>query len=138
MKKSEQSVKCHNDLYLAFKAKYASTPGVHTVDYILGKVLNSQAPQFYVSSEEALENYYLIESKKQLTVKSDLHKDKYAEIHRITTSIIANGDKRSVREIIEQVIEQPAPRFYLLPSSAKTIISNYLNQKIKNRRQNGK
>lgn len=138
MKKSEQSVKCHSDLYQAFKAMYSSTPGVHTVDHILGIVLMNTAPKFYVSSEEALENYYLIESGKKLTVKSALQKEKYLEIHRITTTLIHKGDKRPIREIIEQVIEQPAPRFYLMPSSAKTIISNYIHTKIKNRRQNGK
>lgn len=138
MNKSEFTQMQYRDLYHAYKHCYANSSGACRMNDILEKALNMPTRRFYVSAEEAYENYSLIKNGKPMTVTSELRKMMYQEIYDRVQMRLKSGDKSEAREIIESVIEDSAPRFYIKLSSAKVMISNYFNKtKRKKRDQNG-
>lgn len=137
MNKSEFTQMQYRDLYVAYKSCYSNSDGLSSRNDILEKALNTNTRRFYVSAEEAYENYSLIKNGKPMTVTSELRQMMYQEIYDRVQKRIESGEKSNARDIIESVIEESAPRFYIKLTSAKVMISNYLNAKRKKRDQNG-
>lgn len=52
-------------------------------------------------------------------------RDMYSEIYRRTRAITDTRPGIPFTEAVREVLKQPAPRFYLTPASAKTILNRY-------------
>jgi hypothetical protein len=118
---SEYSDERANDLLMAYFAQikqcsYISMPDIYRA------IVNSPTPRFYVSAPRASVVIAKIEKGEDISYMRPTKKEMFYEIHRRFTKLKDKFPKRSICQIIEDIIEQPAPKFYLTPGSAKIMI----------------
>lgn len=93
-------------------------------------VVNMPCPQFWISSEQAAKIISAVERRRiGIDSLSVTRRDMLKEIIRRVKNLQRESPRMSRRECIEEVVYSPAPRFYLTPQSAKTILHRYRKQK---------
>lgn len=96
--------------------------------YLLFKTIaNSPAERFYTSEEQASRVIFGLLNGKQFPKMKPLTREMYYEILSRVRSRQKRHPSRSLRQIVEEVISEPAPKFYLTPSSCETKINRIKN-----------
>ena len=85
-------------------------------------VANSPAPRFYVSAARAATVVAEIERGSSLSHMRPNKRDMFMEIHRRTMIFRTVHRFTPLYQIVEQIITQPAPKFYISASSARIAI----------------
>ncbi len=134
MSKGEQYfIKDRNkDLLSVFHKILLSSTGHITLSIIIDKLYHHPAQRFYISEEEAIKNVYSIikNGKPKIRKKSDLRNQMYEEITRRALQIKEKDIQRPLNKIIDEVIYQSAPMFYLTKKTLRKLISNLKNRKL--------
>lgn len=84
------------------------------------------ASRFYVSEERAIKVIYLmIQGKADIKKMYPMKRDMYREILRRVLDLKRAYPERNTRDLCIEVVNQPAPKFYITAASARQIISRY-------------
>ena len=86
------------------------------------RIVESPARRFYVSPERAYAVVLRILRGSDLSRMRPERREMFFEIARRVDDARVRYPQSSLAAIIERVVEQPAPKFYLTPKSAITII----------------
>lgn len=116
-------------LWEAYKIVIRQAPApVKTSDIYLAAV-NMPCPQFWISSEQAAKIISAIERRRiSIDTMSVTRKDMIEVIMNRVAELKRDCPRMPLRECIEEVVYSPAPRFFLTPKSAKTILHRYRKQ----------
>ena len=103
-----------------------------TQNEVIKHAVNSKAPRFYVTFENARRFVSMMARKKKLPFINENKLAMYKEIYKRWMQQVKDCNKRYKYIILEQIIEEPAPSFYLDEESFRGIIYKTL----RNRRNN--
>ena len=84
-----------------------------TQEEIIRHAVKSEAPRFYVTFENARRFISLMSRKKKLPLINRNKLAMYKEIYRRYAKRVKDCSKRYRYVVLEQIIEEPAPSFYL-------------------------
>ncbi|MBO7193296.1 MAG: hypothetical protein J6V47_03330 [Bacteroidaceae bacterium] len=84
-----------------------------TQEEIIRHAVKSKAPRFYVTFENARRFVSLLSRKKKLPLINSNKLEMYKEIYHRYIKKVKDSSKRYKYIILEQIIEEPAPSFYL-------------------------
>lgn len=88
-----------------------------------------EAPRFYVTFENARRFISLLSRKKRLPIVNENKIAMYNEIYRRYKQQVKDVDKRYKYIILEKIIEEPAPSFYLEEETFRGIIYKTLRKR---------
>lgn len=109
------------DLIRAYRQKVIEADTVVVRD-IFDEVVNSPASRFYVSERRAaIVISYMLQGRKVVEYMSDLKREMYNEIYRRVLTLMKERGKCTLSRLVSEVVNSPAPKFYLTPGSAKVI-----------------
>ena len=100
-----------------------------TQDEIIKHAANSKAPRFYVTFENARRLISLMARKKKLPLINTNKLAMYKEIYRRYVQRVKDCSKRYKYIVLEQIIEEPAPSFYLDEQSFRGIVYRTLRER---------
>lgn len=95
---------------------------------VFGKTINSRAPQFYTTVERAQRYVSLLERGLKLPIKDTNKIKMYKEIYKRYIAI-KNRCPAVKYSVIEQIINEPAPSFYVSPFTIRRIVYNSLKRR---------
>lgn len=98
------------------KANHVRMPDVYE------KVANSPSRRFWVSEERATIVVSAMMRGDDLKRMRPLKKEMYNEIYRRAMALRDKSPKMPISQLVAQVVEQPAPKFYITPGSTKVLI----------------
>lgn len=99
------------------------------LDEILSRVVNTPCSRFWVSDERASIVMSGIErGTANLDSMIESRKEMFLEIYDRVKALRINNPTMSLSELTNEVVKQPAPRFYLTAKSARTIIHRIRTQ----------
>ncbi len=119
----------NKDLLSVFRKILLESRGYITLDSIVEQIYIHPAKRFYISKEEAARRVYSIIKSGNTICKSDLRTQMYKEITKRALILKSKEIQTPLNKIIEDIIYQPAPMFYLTKNSIQKIISNSRNHK---------
>lgn len=93
-----------------------------TQEDIIRHAARSKAPRFYVTFENARRFVSLLMRKKKLPLTNSNKLDMYKEIYRRYIKRVKESGIRYKYVILEQIIEEPAPSFYLNEETFRGIV----------------
>ena len=117
--------------YKAFKEVRKEKPFA-TQNDIIKHAVNSNAPRFYVTFENARRFISMMARKKKLPFINENKRAMYKEIYRRWVQQVKDCNKRYKYLILEKIIEEPAPSFYLDEESFRGIIYKTLRSRRNN------
>lgn len=91
----------------------------------------SSAPRFYVTFENARRFVSLLMRDKKLPITNKNKIEMYKEIYRRYREQVKNSDSRYKYLILEDIIEEPAPSFYIDEETFRGIVYNALRNNCK-------
>ncbi len=101
-----------------WKAKFISRP---RLSYLCRTVAESPAPQFYITPKQALEQYNRWEQTGEIRCEGEQTRRMYLDIFtRFRARYAESGGIDFKYVVMQEVLEQPAPSFYINPSAALT------------------
>ena len=114
----------NKDLHDTF-LKVISEMDVIVLDEAIKQTVNSPAKRFYIGSDRAYG--VLVRWNKYGICKliSPLRQEMFEEIYRRILELRKSMPDTPFMHLAEMVLDQPAPKFYLETSSAKTILCKY-------------
>lgn len=93
-----------------------------TQEEVIRHAVNSKAPRFYVTFENARRFVSLLSRKKKLPLINHNKLAMYKEIYRRYLQRVKENGKRYRYIILEEIIEEPAPSFYLDEDTFRGIV----------------
>ena len=93
-----------------------------TQDEVIKHAAKRKAPRFYVTFENARRFVSLLSRKKKLPLINSNKLAMYKEIYRRYMQRVKDCSKRYKYVILEQIIEEPAPSFYLDEETFRGIV----------------
>lgn len=99
-----------------------------TLDEIIKHAVKSEAPRFYVTFENARRFVSMMVRNKKLPLINNNKIAMYKEIYRRYRERIKNCSTRYKYVILEQIIEEPAPSFYLDEETFRGIVYRSLRK----------
>lgn len=118
------TVQRNMDLYNAYK-KVISEMNIIVLDEALELTVNSPAKRFYISADRAYGVLIRWDLHGVTRLISDERQEMYEELYERIKELKPLYPNTPLMHLVEMVIEQPAPKFYLKIKSAKTILCNY-------------
>ena len=103
-----------------------------TQNEVIEYAVKSEAPRFYVTFENARRFVSLLLRKKKLPIVNENKIEMYKEIYRRYIKQMKESNKRYKFLILEKIIEEPAPSFYLEEETFRGIIYKTLRNRNKN------
>ena len=100
-----------------------------TQDEVIKHAVKSKAPRFYVTFENARRFVSLLSRKKKLPLMNSNKLAMYKEIYRRYAQRVKDCSKRYKYVILEQIIEEPAPSFYLDENTFRGIVYRTLRER---------
>lgn len=126
MQKQDFILQRNAELYKAYKLRFLESEQDCPADEIYRRTAQSGCSRFFVSEEEACANVYRMIRDTPMTVKSVLRRRMYADIaFRALERYKKYNETVSLRICICEVVNEPAPEFYLTVKSVKTILSQH-------------
>ena len=113
----------NNDLRRAFR-ELAKTASKIIVPSIFKELVNMPSARFWVSEERAAIVVARIELGKPLTRMRATKREMFMEIYRRYKELRKNNPNASLNSLVEIVVHQPAPKFYLAPGYAMKVFYN--------------
>jgi hypothetical protein len=105
-------------LLKAYRTCVAQTPYIR-LDEVGEKIVNSPSPRFWVSDERATAVVSAImRGLPVLDTMRPTKREMFLEIYRRAMALRQLHPQRCLLEIISEVVNSPAPKFYMEPSSA--------------------
>ena len=89
---------------------------------VIKEAVKSSAPRLYVSFENTRRFISLLARKKRLPIKNSNRVAMYKEIYHRYIKRVKDSSKRYKYIILEQIIEEPAPSFYLDEETFRGIV----------------
>lgn len=120
-----------NCFYESYKELKKSKPFA-TQNEVIEYAVRKKAPRFYVTFENARRFISLLSRKKRLPIVNENKLEMYKEIYRRYIKQVKESNKRYKYLILEKIIEEPAPSFYLEEETFRGII--YKTLRNRNRR----
>lgn len=120
-----------NSFYESYKELKKSKPFA-TQNEVIEYAVKSEAPRFYVTFENARRFVSLLLRKKKLPIVNENKLEMYKEIYRRYIKQVKDCNKRYKYLILEKIIEEPAPSFYLEEETFRGIIYKTLRNRKKN------
>ena len=117
-----------NSFYESYK-KLRKTNPFATQNEIIEYAINGNAPRFYVTFENARRFISLMSRKKKLPFVNENKIAMYKEIYRRYKQQVKDCSKRYKYIILEKIIEEPAPSFYLEEETFRGIIYKTLRNR---------
>lgn len=113
-------------LWEAYKLVLHRAPAPLKTSDIYRMAVNMPCPQFWISSEQAAKIISAIERRRiNIDSLSVTRKDMIEMIMYRVGEMRKESPGMPLRQCIEEVVYSPAPRFFLTPKSAKTILHRY-------------
>lgn len=116
-----------DDLLDAFYSVYSNSKEYRPLPEILQETVNQKSKRFYVSSIWAYNVVCNIKNGQDISSMSPNKQRMFKEIYRLTNEALSenkkNGIKLPLLHVVETVVEEEAPCFYLTPQSAGVILS---------------
>lgn len=100
-----------------------------TQNDVIEEAVKSEAPRFYVTFENARRYISLMARKKQLPIVNKNKLEMYKEIYRRYLKRIRETSEQYRFVILERIIEEPAPSFYLDEETFKGIVYKTLRER---------
>jgi hypothetical protein len=120
---SEYADQRKSDLLRAYRT-YISNCRLIEKAKALDEIVNMPASRFYISRQRAYSVVIaILTGKDNLSTMRPNKRDMFVEIYNRTMVMHEQYPDMPLVDIVDQVIAQPAPRFYLSSGSAKTIIN---------------
>lgn len=120
-----------NSFYESYKELKKTRPFA-TQNEVIEHAVKSEAPRFYVTFENARRFVSLLLRKKKLPIVNKNKLEMYKEIYRRYIKQMKDCNKRYKYLILEKIIEEPAPSFYLEEETFRGIIYKTLRNRNKN------
>ena len=120
-----------NSFYESYKKLKKSKP-LARLNEVIEYAVKSEAPRFYVTFENARRFISLLSRKKKLPIVNENKLEMYKEIYRRYIKQVKDSNKRYKYLILEKIIEEPAPSFYLEEETFRGIIYKTLRNRNKN------
>ena len=117
-----------NSFYKSYKELKKSRPFA-TQNEVIEYAVKSEAPRFYVTFENARRFISLLSRKKKLPIVNENKLEMYKEIYRRYMKQIKDCNQRYKYLILEKIIEEPAPSFYLEEETFRGIIYKTLRKR---------
>lgn len=118
----------NKELLKAYCSQIEICSEIH-LDEILSRVVNTPCSRFWVSDERASIVMSGIErGTANLDSMIESRKEMFLEIYDRVKALRINNPTMSLSELTNEVVKQPAPRFYLTAKSARTIIHRIRKQ----------
>ena len=99
------------------------------LDEALARTVNSPAKRFYISADRAYGVLIRWDLHGVTRLISDERQEMYEELYERIKVLKPLYPNTPLMHMVEMVIEQPAPKFYLKIKSAKTILCNYKSKR---------
>lgn len=126
--KFEYEAERNKELLKAYCSQVEICSEIH-LDEILSRVVNTPCSRFWVSDERASIVMSGIErGTVDLDSMIESRKEMFLEIYDRVKALRINNPTMSLSELTNEVVKQPAPRFYLTAKSARTIIHRIRTQ----------
>lgn len=126
--KFEYEAERNKELLKAYCSQIEICSEIH-LDEILSRVVNTPCSRFWVSDERASIVMSGIErGTANLDSMIESRKEMFLEIYDRVKALRINNPTMSLSELTNEVVKQPAPRFYLTAKSARTIIHRIRKQ----------
>ena len=100
-----------------------------TQNDVIEEAVKSEATRFYVTFENARRYISLMARKKQLPIVNKNKLEMYKEIYRRYLKRIRETSEQYRFVILERIIEEPAPSFYLDEETFKGIVYKTLRER---------
>ena len=120
-----------NSFYESYKEVKKKKPFA-TQNEVIEYAVKSEAPRFYVTFENARRFISLLSRKKKLPIVNENKLEMYKEIYRRYINRVKECNKRYKYMILEKIIEEPAPSFYLEEETFRGIIYKTLRSRNRN------
>lgn len=118
----EYAIERANDLMRAYDRYIAECDYVR-MDEACGVIVNMPSRRFWVSEIRAsLVVSAVIRGERVLESMRPLKREMYEEIHRRVLQMRQAYPQMSISELCSEVVQQPAPKFYMSPGSAKIMV----------------
>lgn len=112
-----------DDLMRAVRDIYGSAHGRIHFNELGRKLAEHSATRFWVSAETAYAVVKRMLNGAPLLNMRPSKRCMYEEILRRALAMQTDNPSRSLQDIIEEVVEQPAPSFYMTPGTAYVLLS---------------
>lgn len=117
-----------NSFYESYKELRKTRPFA-TLNEVIGFAVKNKAPRFYVTFENARRFISMLSRKKRLPIVNENKLEMYKEIYRRYVQQVKDCNKRYKYTILEKIIEEPAPSFYLEEETFRGIIYKTLRKR---------
>lgn len=124
----------NKDLMRAYHKLLHEAASIRLAD-IFRKVVDMPSSRFWVSEERAAIVIASMLKGDKLKNMRPTNKEKYEEIFKRVLALKEDFPSLSVYELTFMAVQQPAPKFYLTPGSAKLIIYKIKSRWYERRRQ---
>lgn len=112
--------------------EYISTCKHISMPDVYAKIVQMPSQRFWVSSvRAAVVVSAMMRGEDVLSKMRESKAEMFREIHKRVVEIREKNPHTSLLEICENVVQQPAPKIYLTPGSAKIMICQYRHHKRK-------
>lgn len=109
----------NEELLKAYRKQISKVSSILLID-ICDKIVNSPAPRFWVSEERAVNVVSAImRGTPILNTMRPPKREMFTEIHRRVIDLKKLHPRWSLCQIVSAVVNSPAPKFYMMPSSAR-------------------
>ena len=112
----------NRDLMRAYKELVEKSRRIYLPD-ICKQLVNMPSERFWVSEERAAIVISDMLKGRSIDNMTRNKREMYEEIYRRVLALREERPDASITELVSDVVEGPAPKFYLTPKSAKVIIS---------------
>lgn len=112
----------NQDLMRAYRQLVRECKHIYLPD-ICKQLVNMPSERFWVSEERAAIVISDMLKGRSIENMTRNKREMYEEIFSRVQAVRAEHPEMSLTEVVAQVVEGPAPKFYLTPKSAKVIIS---------------
>lgn len=111
----------------AFNAAFAANRNL-SIENIMIIAANSPAPRFYCTFEQARRIVSLLDRGKELPIENENKIRMYKELHR---RFVEARNKTGIKSfsLLEEIITQPAPSFYLDFETFRALVYKAMNEK---------
>ena len=121
-----------NSFFGTMKELHKTRPYI-TQSEVIEEASRKSASRFYVTFENARRFISLLMRGKRLPITNSNKRKMYMEIYRRYREQVKDSDARYKYLILEDIIEEPAPSFYLDEETFRGIVYSTLRKKEKNR-----
>ncbi len=120
MKRVSETEDRNLDLLNVFRCELAKAEYPFLLTDVLQNTVSHPARRFYISARRAKEMILDIRAGKDVTMSSNKKKMIDEIMQRLEER--ENESDKPILHLLEQILDEPAPEFYLKPTSAKVIL----------------